>query len=234
VDDHARLALLVQELARDPAYATGRRSFPRTVTPEDAIAIAAALQAEVDKGVGARAAAAARQGMTMACGRGCAWCCEEPVMIYRPEAVRVARWLAAPEQAEACAAFRAALPAWRERVGDLSARLGELTARGDAEAYRAAHMEAWRTRAMCALNQGGDCLVYPVRPIVCRNAHATGTAAHCRIDAPDRAPVSRLTFAGLDGFVARARGILRAAHNALGGPRGRPEEICDVVAALIG
>src|ERR1041384_4842833 len=100
----------MSELASDPGYATGERKFPRRVSLDDAAVIAQALQDEVDKGVEARAAAIAAQGQVVACKRGCNACCEEPIMIFRAEAARVARWLDQPENAETRAAFRAAYP----------------------------------------------------------------------------------------------------------------------------
>src|SRR5512140_301468 len=118
-----RVEQLMNELASDPAYATGERKFPRRVSLDEAAEIAASLQDEVDKGVEARAAGIAAKGLELACKRGCNGCCEEPIMIFRPEAARVARWLDLPENAEARAAFRAAYPAWRDRVGDTPAKL---------------------------------------------------------------------------------------------------------------
>ena len=39
----------------------------------------------------ARASAATDLGKPLACGPGCSGCCEELVMIFRPEALRIAR-----------------------------------------------------------------------------------------------------------------------------------------------
>ena len=42
------LGSLIEQLLGDNAYASGRRSFPRTVTREDAAAIADVIHREVD------------------------------------------------------------------------------------------------------------------------------------------------------------------------------------------
>jgi len=227
--DAARLKQLVTDLASDQGYVSGERKFPRRVSLDDAVTIAGGMQAEVDSGVAARDAAIAAQGLTLACKRGCTGCCEEPIMVHRPEAARVLRWLKQPENAGAREAFRAAYPAWKERVGDTPARLSALS--NDAEAYLAEHVEGWRKGVLCAFNRGGDCTIYPVRPIVCRGGHALDTSEHCTGIAEK--PAARATFVPLDDFIARTRGLLAATHNAVGGPKGRVEALCDVVYSLL-
>ena len=196
---------------------------------EEAIAFARALQEEVDRGADARAAQIQRQGLTLACGRGCCDCCEEPVMVYRPESLAVAAWLELPEQAAVRDAFVAAYPAWKERAGDTPARLSALTGQ---KGYLAAHIEGWRKRVLCAFNQNGDCTIYPVRPITCRNAHALDTSDRCNGSSP--LPAARVTFVPLDSFITRTRPALAEAHDAAGGPEGRLEALCDVVHEKLG
>jgi Fe-S-cluster containining protein len=225
----ARLGKLVGELASDPAYATGARRFPRRVSVDDAVAIAAALHGEVDTGVEARAAAIAAQGFVLACERGCTGCCEEPIMVHRPEANQVARWLEQPEHAAAREAFLAAYPDWKQRSGDTPAKLSALSS--DPAAYLEAHVEGWTKRVMCAFNQGGDCTIYPVRPISCRNGHALDTSEYCH--SPAARPAKRAAFVPLDQFIARTRRLLAATHNAVGAPPGRVEALCDAVHDLL-
>jgi Fe-S-cluster containining protein len=229
--DVARLEKLVKDLASDPSYATGRRKFPRRVSLEDAAAIAGGLQAEVDVGVDARTAAIAAQGMKLACQRGCTGCCEEPIMIFRPEAVQVARWLEQPANAALRDAFLAAYPDWKTRVGDTPARLSKLYAAGDQARYMEAHIEGWNKAVLCAFNRGGDCMIYPVRPINCRAGHALNTSEHCS-GAATR-PAARAVFVPLDQFIVRTRKLLAAAHHAVGGPKRRVEALCDVVHDLL-
>jgi Fe-S-cluster containining protein len=229
--DARRLGKLVGDLSSDPGYATGARKFPRPVSLDDAVTIANGLQSEVDGGVEARAAAVTANGDVIACTRGCNGCCEEPIMVFRPEAVQVARWLDRPENAEVRDAFLAAYPAWKQRTGDTSARLSELFD-GDADRYLEVHVAGWAKGVMCAFNRNGDCSVYPVRPITCRNGHALTTSERCR--APTPAPAVRATFVPLDDFIERTRWLLAAAHNAIGGgPKGRVEALCDVVHELL-
>jgi hypothetical protein len=228
--DGARLDPLIGELASDPAYATGERKFPRRVSLAEAAAIAGRLHDEVDRGVEARAAVIAGQGRELACKRGCNGCCEEPIMVYRPEAARVARWLELPDNAAARAAFRAAYPAWRDRMGDTPARLSAKFA-GDPGKYVEAHIEAWSKGILCAFNHDGACSIYPVRPISCRTAHALDTSEHCS-GAATHAAV-RASFVPLEQFVARSRKLLGAAHHAARGPKGRVEALCTVVYELL-
>jgi len=232
VDDREaeRLNKLVAELASEPDYALGKRKFPTPVSLADAETIAEGLQDEVDNGVAAREAAIAKQDLVLACKRGCNGCCEEPIMIFRPEAVRVVRWLKRPEHAEAREAFLAAYPAWKARVGDTPAKLSALFA-DQPEAYPAAHIAGWRQGVLCAFNRDGDCMIYPVRPINCRNGHALDTSEHCT-GASDR-PAARATFVPLDKFIARTRVLLAATHNAIGGPRGRVEALPNIVHHLL-
>jgi Fe-S-cluster containining protein len=201
-------------------------------TVEDGERLAAHLQAEVDRGVAARAEVAARAGATIACRRGCNACCEQTVMVFAPEARRIASFLMSPENAGARAAFLAAFPAWRERAGDGPERLAALYAAGDREAHRALHTALHVRRALCAFNANGDCTIYPVRPVLCRDAHALDTADACQPGAT--IPVRTLALASLDTFVQRARNALRVAHNALGEPLNRPAALCQAVRDLLG
>ncbi|HEY1553932.1 MAG TPA: hypothetical protein VGF94_03810 [Kofleriaceae bacterium] len=202
----------------------------RKLALDDAAALAARLHDELDRGVAERAAMIEAKGWRLACQLGCAHCCEEPVMVHRPEAARVARWLDRPENAAARAAFRAAYPAWRDRQGDTPARLGDVYAR-DPASYVDAHARAWAKRVLCAFNVDGACSIYPVRPIVCRTAHALDSNAGCIGGTVE--PRQRATFVPLDQFVARTRGLLAAAHQAARGPKGRVEALCAVVYELL-
>src|SRR5262245_6511038 len=123
-----RLSHVVSQLDADERYATGSRRFPGYVNKDDAMAIAEALAEEFDAGAARRAEAAARQGMTIVCKPGCNHCCTVVPMVYRPDALRIARWLLepAPENQAAREAFLAAYPAWRAQLGDGVEKLPEL------------------------------------------------------------------------------------------------------------
>ncbi len=228
--DEERLAALVDELSRKPSYATGERRFPRPVSDEDDAAVAAALHAEADAGTAARARAAAAAGMRIACGPSCTACCEVVVMVYRPEAVAAARWLARPENSAARARFTVERARWRAALADAPARLAEAST-GDPAAYAAAQESAWRRRVLCAFNHDGLCAIYPVRPLGCRNANALETNARCAPDSPS--PPEAAAFAPLDQLLARAKLLLRATHNATGAPRHSQEPLCEAVGALL-
>ena len=221
---------LIGELAADlEGYARNRR-FARRIALEEAAEVAAFLQEQVDMGVEARAQAIARSGAKLACTRGCNGCCEEPIMTFRPESARVGMWLARPENADAKAAFLEAYAGWSAAIGERATKLSELF-ETDPKNYIAHHVDVWRKGVLCPFNRGGDCSVYEVRPMVCRTAHALETNEHCK--GASETPATHATFVPLDGFVARARSLLRATHNATRSTRGRPEALPHAVYAML-
>lgn len=221
---------LIEEIAADlEGYAT-HRSFPRKVPLDEASRVAAFIHQQLDMGVDARAQAIARSTVKLACERGCTGCCEEPIMVFRPEAARVSQWLGQPENEAARAAFIAAYSDWNARIGDAARTLSELFV-AEPRNYIAHHVEAWRKGVLCAFNRDGDCTVYPVRPTVCRTGHALETNEHC--SGASETPATRATFVPLDDFVARTRRLLLATHNATHGARGRPEALPHAVYAML-
>jgi Fe-S-cluster containining protein len=228
-----RLRALFDELISEAGYISGRRSFPRTLTSDDAVAIAADLHDELDTAAAARALAASRQRTPLACGPGCNGCCEELVMVFRPEALRIARWLEEPAQAAVKQRFLDAYPAWKARVGDAPSMIALRFTSADDPGFTEALTAQWRKRILCAFNHDGMCTVYDVRPLACRNAHAIGTATHCVGDDPEGVPATRIASPQLDAWLARARGAMAAAHHAIGGPRQRAASVCDAVYELL-
>jgi Fe-S-cluster containining protein len=226
-EEARRVLALMNELTSDPAYINGRRSFPRTLTREDATLIAGKLQDAVEDGTAVRARKAAEAGHPVACRAGCTSCCEQPIMVWLAEALRVVDHLQRPENVRVKEAFLAAYPAWREAMGDGIDRIAELTQADDRPAHVAAHLDLWRKRILCAFNRNGLCTIYAVRPVVCRNQHALDTPDHCRPDAAE--PAARLELAPLDEFVGRAGALGSAMHHALGGPRRRTVALCQAV-----
>ncbi|MSP62085.1 MAG: hypothetical protein EXR72_17475 [Myxococcales bacterium] len=235
-DEGARLAALVEELAGDPGYGAGTRRFPRPVATDDAIAITRALERELDEGTAMRAEMALREFHHIACARGCTGCCEEPVVVYLPEAAIVAGWLSRPENRRVRGAFLAAYERWRFAVGEVPEQLAALTERDeDRPAYEAQHRAQWRRRVPCAFLDEGDCTIYPVRPLVCRSANAVGTSARCVAPGPGEAfvPATRLTYRPVDDLLARASSLLRAVHNATSDRPNRSESLCVLVHRLL-
>ncbi|MCE9572417.1 MAG: YkgJ family cysteine cluster protein [Deltaproteobacteria bacterium] len=226
-----RIRALVDELVADKGYVTGRRSFPRTVTDDDAVAITASLHAALDDATAVRAQTIKRRHLTLACSAGCASCCDQLVMVYRPEVLRIARWLDEPASAAIKAQFLEAYAAWQARVGDTPARLKAALARGDYAAYDEAFFAHWRAHIACAFNQGGLCTIYDVRPLSCRDAHAVGTSAHCTGESREQTP--GMHSPDHDRWLEGARAALRATHHAIGGAKEPPTALCDAVAALL-
>jgi hypothetical protein len=233
MNDAEYRARLMDELESDPRYASGAKRFPRTVTADDAIAISEVVSREVDRGCDLRAQTAAKENITIACHRGCSGCCDEMVLVRAPEALRVARWLALPENRAVKDAFLERFAVWRERVGDGPERLAALVETKDQAVYDAAHQAEWRKQIKCAFNdQDGACSIWPVRPHTCRNGHAVDTPDRCSGATPvGGAPATRLAFVPLDQFILRANRMLRATANALGQPRS--ESLCVQVHALL-
>jgi len=221
---------LINELGKDLAgYATDRR-FSRELRLDEASELATFVHERVDKAVDDRAVTIARSGKTIACARGCNGCCEEPIMVFRPEAARVALWLSLPENADARASFVAAYPAWNAAIGDTVAKLSELY-ETDQTNFNEHHVNAWRKSVLCAFNRTGECTVYPVRPTVCRTGHALETNNNCSGTAEGNA--QRATFVPLDNFVERTRILMLATHHAMRGTRGRPEALPHAVHAML-
>jgi Fe-S-cluster containining protein len=227
-----RLQKLVEELTSDVSYATGRRAFPRTLAPEDARVISQKLQEAVEEGTQVRARKATADGLQIACAPGCNYCCEQLVMVWLPEALRVAEHLRRPENEAARAAFLAAYPRWKEQIGEAPEEIGELTARQDTAAHLRAHIAQWRKRILCAFNHEGLCSVYEARPIVCRGCHALDTSEHCRGDTSESIPAG-IKFQPLDDFIVRAAGIHTAMHHALGGEKRKTVALCQAVYEML-
>lgn len=154
-------------------------------------------------------------------------------MVFEPEAMRIARWLDQPEHAATRHAFVDAYPAWKARVGDVPDRLAALFRSGDEAGHLALYLAQWKQRVLCAFNRDGLCTIYDVRPLVCRNAHAVGTAARCYGDSVEDLPPTRVVSEDLDAWVEESRGRLRAAHHAIGGPKQTPSSLCDAVYRLL-
>jgi hypothetical protein len=233
VVDTERLARLVSELSEKDSYAFGVRRFPRSISDDEAAAIAEALAAEVDEGTAARERAATARGCKIACHTGCNACCAVMVMVFRPEALAIARWLKRPENAGALAAFVDAYGPWRASVGDLPEQLSQAFAEKDASSYKAFHQSTFARGVLCAFNRDGKCSIYAVRPIGCRNAHALETSERCGPENSTGKPREALAFVPLDRLMSQANRLLRATHNATSRTRHQPAAVCAAVYDLL-
>ena len=174
----------------------------------------------------------------IACGPGCNACCANFVRCTVPEAIAVADWLRAPEQAETRARFEAKLPAWRERAGDDCAALdalldehggGERAGRAWDE-YQERTVAYARKRNMCPFNEAGRCEIYPVRPLICRAVYVVGSADNCL---PDRAPPQIVSHPALESAFRAATQANGQASEQLGysaAPRAIPEAVAAALA----
>jgi len=226
-DEQFRLSKLVRDLTeRD-------RGKPMPiVTAGDAATIVDALHAEMDAATEARDRYAVENNLTIACKRGCNACCENLIVVFEPELIAVARWLEEPTHRKARDTFLEAYPRWRARVGDRPERLAQLELGGKLDEYEQVLGEVWKKRVMCAFNHDGGCIIYPVRPNVCRSCHALDTSEHCSSDT-DQSPTV-ISFPALDDFMERTRPLIFAVHVAVRGTYAGPSALCDGVHRLLG
>jgi Fe-S-cluster containining protein len=105
-------------------------------------------------------------GETIACARGCGFCCSFRVAVRADEVFLLVDHLRATREAEAVDRIR-------QRVVDVAARFSRMTAE-----------RRMRTNAACALLEDGACSVYDVRPHTCRAHHAVDVEG-CRLSVED-------------------------------------------------
>ena len=231
MDDRRRFQEIINDIAADVRDGT-RKRVP-FLTAKDAALVAFGLQLEVDKQDIARTAHAEESEQTIACKLGCTACCENVVTVHGPEAVLAARWLRQAENDASRRRFLDAYPRWREQLGDDLDRFYELHAGDDGAAAEAFHDSLRRHHAMCAFNDEGACLIYPVRPNVCRYTMALDTSDYCDYEnAAGQVPMG-LSFPPLDDLVARTQPLLGEAHERMVG-ESVPVAMCDAVKKLLG
>ena len=193
----------------------------------EAVALTTLLTDQLEAAIDARAELLQRHGERIACGRGCHGCCYPVAVATEPEVVRIARWLDEPEQAEVRAAFVAAYPVWRERLGTALDDVIGVVDRAPAEETDRAFAAAFQRRALCAFNRDGACTIYPVRPALCRNAFALDTSEHC---GPDGGGLARYyRHEPTEALLSSIQGILGMAHASLRRGAAR-EPLCVAVA----
>ena len=223
-----RLRAIAEALAEalDHPDEDGRVRLP-VIQPRDAAGLMAMAHAELDEAIDRREAAARGENLPIACARGCNACCVSPLVVTEGEAVAVAEWLRQPEHADVRARYVAAYPAWRAALGELVEQAG--SARTEAEG-RAWAVAAKQRRAMCAFNHDGACAIYPVRPALCRKAHALFTNARCGADGGD---VQYYEHVETEETYERQEVLRGAVHHALR-PGARAELLCAAVHRLLG
>jgi Fe-S-cluster containining protein len=213
-DKLLRIAEEIAEAANKPAARDGKRRLP-VVTANDAAGLMALMHEQLDEAIERRTAAIAEGGMVEACHRGCTACCTGPVVVSEPEAVAVAVWLS--EHSDLLARFRAVYPQWRAALGSL---IEDIFA-DDSEAGRERAAMAFRQRrTMCPFNHEGACTVYPVRPALCRKAHALETPERCSVIGGE---IEYLSHPAVELTYEAQQSMRAALHRAL--TPGRREEL---------
>jgi Fe-S-cluster containining protein len=177
MSDPERLQRVATELADAvSAREQGMRVKLPVIQRADAAALTNMMHAQLDDAIARRDA---QIGERMACAKGCNRCCTSPVLITDGEAIAIVEWLRQPEHADVRARFEAAYPTWRDKLGELLAQTVE---QRDPEETRAWCLLVQKRQAMCAFNHDGACSIYPVRPALCRKAHALDTNEYCNND----------------------------------------------------
>lgn len=223
MSDRERLERVATALAGAiSAREQGKQVKLPVIQRADAAELANFMNAQLDDAIARRDA---EIGTRMACARGCNSCCMLPVLVTEGEAIAVAEWVR--HRADVRARFAAEYPRWRATLGELVDQAGD--------ARDAAQKNAWSTRvtqrrAMCAFNHEGACSIYPVRPALCRKAHALDTSEHCKkLDGDVRYyqhPETEDTF-------ENQRAMRFALHAAMR-PNGRVELLSSAVHRLLG
>jgi Fe-S-cluster containining protein len=168
----------------------------------------------------------------VACTTGCSSCCHTAVMVFDPEAMRVAEQLARPEHAGARDHFLAQYPAWHEQLGKDAERIRVLHSMGKVEDAERIFFRLQARRVMCAFNRDGLCAIYEVRPAICRNTHALDTAAHCQPGAAHGPTV--MGFEPMDHLMAQVPAVTGTLQDALRRKEDSPPEaLCAAVHRML-
>lgn len=182
-----------------------RRRLP-VVQPGEVAGLVAILHDQLDHALELRDSEAAATGVVIACSRGCNACCHLPVVTGEHEAVAIAVWLQQPEHAEVKQRFLAKYPAWREKLGE---RIERITGAVSPQLEELA-ADYFRQKAPCPFNdEAGLCTIYPVRPGVCRTAHALDSNERCQ---GNSGAVSTITHPAVENTVAAQKGMRAALH----------------------
>lgn len=212
--DPARLQRVAEMLAEAAsAREAGQRRRLPVVQPAEVAGLVEILHAQLDHAIELRDSEAAAAGVVIACSRGCNACCHLPVVMGEHEAVAIALWLQQPEHAEIKARFLARYPSWRQKLGDRIERF----AGAEAQAAVELAIDYFMQKAVCPFNdEAGTCTIYPVRPGVCRTAHALETNERCQ---GTSGAVATLSHPAVENTNAAQKGMRAALHETQS-PRG--------------
>jgi Fe-S-cluster containining protein len=196
--------------ASSPVKPGARRRLP-VIQPNEVAGLVAMMHEQLDEAIDHRNAVAAQHQIVIACERGCNACCHLPVVVGDPEALTLARWLQQPEQAEVRERYLSKYPAWRAALGDAVEGVEEAP---DKASRERACETYYRRRALCPFNHDGDCTVYPVRPALCRTAHAVNSRDKCQ---DEGSGVDTFPHPAVEGAYQAQDGLRALLHHSLRG-----------------
>jgi Fe-S-cluster containining protein len=221
--DRERLERVATALAEAvSAREEGKQVRLPVIQRADAAALTNFMHEQLDDAIARRDA---EIGARMACKKGCNQCCSAAVLITEGEAIAVAEWLR--ENPDVRARFEAAYVGWSAKIGTLAAESGD---QRDANETRAWALRIQERQAMCAFNHEGACSIYPVRPALCRKAHALDTNQFC---ATDGGKVQYYQHPETENVYESQRPMKFALHMAVR-PNGRLDLLCAAVHRLLG
>lgn len=216
-----RVALALAEAVE--AGEQGKKVKLPVIQRADAAGLINMMHAQLDDAISRRDA---QIGGRMACRNGCNSCCTSTVLVSEGEAIAVAEWLRQPEHADVRARYESAYPQWRDTLGEL---VGPTEPR-DSEQTRVWLERVQESRALCAFNHAGGCSIYPVRPAICRKAHALDTSANC-INAS--VPAQYYNHPETEELYESQRPLRFALHKAMR-PAGALDLLCSSVHRTLG
>lgn len=206
-EDSERLMGVVRSLAH--AAAVPKRKLP-VISNHDAAALTAMMHDQIDAATQQRNIDAKAAGFKIACDAGCNACCALPVLVTEPEVVAVERWLSLPENAAMRERFFSNYGAWSTALGSAIDDVANARNSGDvSDRSREYH----RKRVLCPLNVDGLCGVYPVRPALCRTAHALDSNERCKSDTAGS--ISILAHPGVDQTYQSQNSVRELMHSSL-------------------
>ncbi len=136
------------------------------------------IAADLDRTVGewfARARATGRPEDRPACRRGCAFCCHQLVPLSTFEAQRIGDYLSSRPRS-----LRRQIDSSLEKHLSRFSQWVKNRPVGDIR-DRAVNLDYLRQHIPCPfLGPENECLIYPVRPLLCRGHHALETNARCQ------------------------------------------------------
>jgi len=148
----------------EKAYRLASDALTENPTVDQLVDLAAAVEQAIDNQVfrfAGKLEVLHQQGVspTIACSKGCAYCCGTQIMATVPEVLRLAKWINENFSTEEIQALRQRLAAFNAKVRAIKESGGP------------------RPPIDCAILMDDSCSAHPGRPIACRGANSVNVGA---------------------------------------------------------